>query len=356
MNTANVATTNRLSPLWLGLALAVGLMGAGFLWHHTQDTSSPSPPIRGITLDSPRPTPPETLPELQALGVTHVTCIPYGFSRDSSSVILNADARWYSESDAGIRALAAQADSLGMDLIIKPQIWIRGGGWTADLNFATEAGWQTWETSYHRFMMHYAELAADLDAALLVIGTELANPVRTRPAFWQQLIIDIRAVYNGKLTYAANWYDDYEHVPFWEDLDYIGIQAYFPLSDAEKPTLADLQAGWAPHKDAIHSLQQRVNRPVLFTEMGYRSIHFAAAEPWVWPKRTDSTPDVDHALALQADLYEAFFQTVWHEPWVAGTIIWKWHPGIEHSRHPRTLDFTPQNKPAEDVLAAWFRQ
>jgi hypothetical protein len=42
---------------------------------------------------------------------------------------------------------------------------------------------------------------------------------------------EIRKIYTGKLTYAANW-DDFDKVPFWKELDYIGIDAYFPLSDA----------------------------------------------------------------------------------------------------------------------------
>lgn len=340
--------------LWVGLALVVLLGSAGFIWQETQQDIPEKTWMKGVTLDAPRPTAVAALEELRQLGVTHITCIPYGFSREVQTIHLNNDARWYSESDAGIRTLAAQSDSLGMDLVIKPQLWIRGGVWSADIAFDTEAKWQAWETSYRRFMMHYAHLAEEVGAALLVVGTELGTAVQARPAFWRALIAEVRTVYSGKLTYAANWYNDYAHVPFWDALDYIGIQAYFPLSEAEQPTFADLQAGWEPHKGAIQALQARVQRPVLFTELGYRSIHFAAAEPWTWPKRDDTTPDLDHALTLQANLYEAFFQSLWHEPWFAGAIIWKWHPRVEQSRRPRTFDFTPQQKPAEDVIAAWF--
>jgi hypothetical protein len=35
-----------------------------------------------------------------------------------------------------------------------------------------------------------------------------------RPKYWQELILEIRKVYKGKLTYAANW-DEFKRVPFW---------------------------------------------------------------------------------------------------------------------------------------------
>ena len=66
---------------------------------------------------------------------------------------------------------------------------------------------------------------------ILCIATELSNPVRSRPRFWKSLIAEIRTVYNGKLTYAANWHGDYDVVELWPHRDYIGVNAYFPQTD-----------------------------------------------------------------------------------------------------------------------------
>ena len=56
---------------------------------------------------------------------------------------------------------------------------------------------------------------------------------------WVQLINKTRTIYKGQLTYAAN-YDNYHEVDFWEHLDFIGINAYFPLrSPTEKLPDAD---------------------------------------------------------------------------------------------------------------------
>jgi len=322
---------------------------------------SPDPPttptaerVQGVTLDARHKPPPTLLPELAALGATHVTVIPFAFQRrtDDPDFRTNYDARWYTEGDAGIRALARQADTLGLDLVLKPQVWIGGDGadqWSAHIGFDSEEAWRMWEAQYRDWALHYARLSAEIDAPLFVIGTELGRAVREREAFWRSLIADARAVYDGQLTYAANWYDDFEHVPFWDALDAVGIQAYFPLSDADAPTLDDLRAGWAAHEAAIEAVHRRTGKPILFTELGYRDVPFAAARPWEWPIRRApvETPDP----ALQARLFEAFFAEVWPEPWMAGAILWKWHPPGDRDR---TGDFTPQGKPAEAVIRDAF--
>ncbi len=338
------------SPGWLllggGVLLALVVLGL---------RSRPAPEarrIQGITLDARQPPEEALLARLDSLGVTHLTVIPYAFQPEHGipQIRHNPDGGWYSESDTGIRNLARKGTAHGIRLILKPQLWLRGGRWTADIAFDTEDAWQEWERAYARILLHYARLAEDIDAPLLVIGTELATPVRQREAFWRGLIRDLRAVYHGKLTYAANWYQDFEHVPFWDALDYVGVQAYFPLTETSDPSLEALKAGWKPHRMALAKVAKRTGKPILFTEIGYRSVAYAAAEPWRWPSRDEYghvAPDYD----LQARLYQAFFESCWSEPWLAGAIIWKWHP---EGGRPRDLNFTPQDKPAEAVLRTWF--
>ncbi len=43
------------------------------------------------------------------------------------------------------------------------------------------------------------------------------------------------------------------------------------------------------------------------------------------------------------------------EPWLAGAFVWKWYPDHERAGGPSHPGFTPQNKPAERVLQAWYR-
>jgi homoserine trans-succinylase len=65
-----------------------------------------------------------------------------------------------------------------------------------------------------------------------------------------------------KLTYAANW-DDFDKVPFWNELDYIGIDAYFPLSDATTHRCWNLDA-WQQHIKKIEKLQAKTKKNTLY--------------------------------------------------------------------------------------------
>ena len=310
--------------------------------------------IRAITLDARDRPDPALLDSLRDLGATHLTLVTFGFQRgiDATEIRMHTDGGWYSESDAGIRTLAQQAEARGMGLILKPHIWIGDYDGSEqnrqDIAFDTEAGWQAWTQQYRQLLMHYARLAQDVGAEVLVIGTELRGVVTGRPEFWRTLIDEVRAVYDGQLTYAANWYEEYEQVPFWDRLDYVGVQAYFPLTDAADPSVDALRRGWQPHIDALARVAKQADRPVLFTELGYRSVGYAAEEPWRWPERREQAAP---APELQARLYRAFFEAVAPQPWFAGAIVWKWHPTAE-GRRP--LGFTPQNKPAEQVLQNGF--
>ncbi len=309
--------------------------------------------VRSVTLDARNRPDSSLLVRLRDLGVTHITLVSFGWQEaaDATGIRVDTSDGWYSESHHGIRTLARQADALGMGVILKPHLWVGGYDEEQDrseIGFDTEADWARWEADYRRFLMLYARLATEVNADILVLGTELTRAATERPDFWRTLASDVRTVYDGKLTYAANWHKAYKQVQFWSALDYVGVQAYFPLTDAESPSLSALQDGWRRHQKALAQMHERTGRPVLLTEVGYRSATGAAEAPWVWPKRDDgATPD----STLQARCYRALLSTVGRAPWLKGGIIWKWHP-------PSEVDgptaFTPQGKPAEAVLRRWF--
>lgn len=311
--------------------------------------------IRSVTLDArDRPTD-AVLDDIAALGTTDITLIPFGFqsSAQTPSIRMHTDGGWYSESTVGIRDLTARARERGMGVILKPHIWI--GGYSADgqsrhtIGFETEDEWATWEAEYRTLLMYYARLAQEVDARVLVLGSELSRVARERPALWRGLAEAVRAEYDGDLTYAANWNDDLRKIPFWDALDYIGVQAYFPISEDDALlTHEELARGWDEHARMLADVSRSTDRPVLFTEIGYRSAPDAASAPWRWPEDDETeAPDPE----LQAACYRAFFHRLGDAPWLGGAIVWKWHPDPEGKR---PIGFTPQNKPAEDVLRQGF--
>jgi hypothetical protein len=62
---------------------------------------------------------------------------------------------------------------------------------------------------------------------------------------WRRVIAAVRGVTSARLTYAAN-FDAYQRVAFWDALDAIGIQAYFPLTDKATSASAPLRPRATP--------------------------------------------------------------------------------------------------------------
>ena len=82
---------------------------------------------------------------------------------------------------------------------------------------------------------------------MFCIGTEQGSSVKESPEYWLYLIEEVRKIYHGKITYAGNW-DNYKNCTFWNKLDYIGIDAYFPVTNAANPNSQQLSEGWTKWK------------------------------------------------------------------------------------------------------------
>jgi hypothetical protein len=292
------------------------------------------------------------VPIRQRVHADWVALTPYAFSwKDSTQIHFDTPRQWQGETTQGIIAYAKYARQQQLKLMIKPHLWIIRGGFTGKISFKSPNQWQAWAKSYEAYILHYAQLADSLKAELFCIGTELESFVKAQPQFWQQLIKKIRKVYQGKLTYAANW-DEYKRFPYWAMLDYIGIDAYFPLAKTATPTLAQLKAGWQPWLKEISKVQQQHRKPVLFTEFGYRSINHTARKPW-------ESGNYRQAVNLkgQTQALEALFQNLLPQPWFAGGFVWKWFDENAHQINPAThTGYSPQNKPAEKTIDSWYKK
>ena len=121
------------------------------------------------------------------------------------------------------------------------------------------------------------------------------------------------------MTYAANW-TDYERVPFWDALDVIGIQAYFPLTQERDPDAAELDAAWARRMAALRRYALTVGRRIVFTELGYNRSFLAPSEPW------QSHTDGPEAEPLQLACMRSALQAIEGESVVLGAFLWKWFP------------------------------
>ena len=286
------------------------------------------------------------------VNANYVALMPFGFlpNKNAPNVIFNSKRQWFGETKPGLIQYAKEFQEKKIQIMVKPQLWIARGEYTGFIEMKTEEDWKQLEKTYTNFILTYAKAAEEIQAELFCIGTELEKFIIQRPIFFQELVKNIRKVYSGKLTYAANW-DEFKRVPIWKYLDFIGIDAYFPLSEKENISVEDFQKGWQTHKSEIIRIQKQANKPVLFTEFGYRSVHFTAKEPWLF-NRVEGNVNLQN----QVNGLQAIYNEFWKEDWFAGGFVWKWF--VNHNNVGGKFDnrFTPQNKPAEKTLSKLYSQ
>lgn len=254
--------------------------------------------------------------------------------------------------DAGVIHAIQTAHDLGLKVMLKPHLDLFADPthWRGEIGefFTEEAQWDAWFESYQAFINHYAQIAADYDVEQFCIGTELDGTV-VEELRWRELITGtggIKSIYTGPLVYAAN--HTYNNVVmFWDALDYIGIDAYYVVAVTTTATVNDFKLGWTNPISFLANLADEWDKDIIFTEIGYRSIDGAGMAPWAY----EGNPALD--LQEQADLYQAFFETVYQEPWFAGVFWWSWDTNPMQGG-PCDRGYTPLDKPAETVLRQYF--
>lgn len=286
------------------------------------------------------------------LGANYAAVMPFGFIQDLAhpEIIFNTERQWFGETEKGVKQYAKNLHNNQIKVMLKPQLWVRGGEFTGFIKMAHEEDWKLLENSYSKFILDFAKIAEEAQIEIFCIGTELKSFIDERPDYWNQLIVDVKKIYKGKLTYAANW-NEYETTPFWDALDFIGIDGYFPLDSQQSPTLENTKKAWQTHKTEMKKYAVKHKKSILFTEFGYRSVDFAGRAPW-----TVDRVDQQVNLEAQSILTQALFEEFWHEDWFAGGFVWKWfhkHDAVGGKDDNR---FTPQNKPAEEIIRTFYKK
>jgi len=317
---------------------------------------SAQPKMNGLSFVAPpKAFTEDPMVDITAINANWIAVIPFGYSYKGKTFVRYNQTKfqWWGERPEGTKKTIELAHDAGLKVLLKPQIYVPGS-WPGDIDFDNEEDWKIWEADYSEYILEFAKIAADQQVELFCIGTEFKLALQKRPEFWKTLIVTIRGIYSGPLTYAANW-DEFFTVPpsFWQQLDYAGLDAYFPLNEDKTPSIKQLKKAWEPIKRKIIKRQSEIDRPIIFTEYGYMSIDGCAGKAWELEKERDQRSINQQA---QANAVEALFQSFWEEPWWAGGFIWKWFPKMEgHEGYP-DKDYTPQGKLSQTVLESWFRK
>ena len=313
----------------------------------------------------------DSLPSLAQTGANSIeTTLDYGIDVATSQVVADPN---YTDSLAALGATIAQAESLGLSVMVRPLIDFLNpteiapysvGDWRQDYQPNNVAAFFA---SYKQMIVQEAEVAQANGAQMLSIGAELDQLTGSQYlSYWTDIINSVRQVFTGALTYSASW-NTASEVSFWSQLNYEGVDNYVPLSNAPNPTLQDLVNGWLdpatqssnPGAYAVignespiqyfENLAAQSGKPLLFTELGYANDSGAAADP----SASGNSPDP----TLQAELYQAFFQA-WTQSGssaLTGVYFWEWDPNNSTSNVGPNIDsFSPQNSPALAQAIAGF--
>ncbi|MEM9598070.1 MAG: hypothetical protein AAGD06_27650 [Acidobacteriota bacterium] len=336
-----------LRPLALASALLLGMASPSS--SSTADPAAPSPArpfVKGMTVSCPTwgpvwgsPRMEESLAELGELGVEWVAIHPYAGVRRDGSI------RYTPAAELGFLSRAVElAEAAGIQMFWKPHLAYWGSfEWRGDIAFGDDkTRWRRFFDDYRAFIVDQAAFAEAAGVPLFAVGLEYESTTQ-HDAEWRRIIAEVRRVYSGRITYSANW-DRLGDVPFWDDLDLISVQGYFPLSAETYPTREAIGDGWNAPLKQLRTLSQRHGKPVLFAELGYDLSSVAATEPW----RTD-THDTRENRDLRRRLMEVALERLAAEPFIEGLFWWKWIPG-QRGYH----DFAMQHPDAREILRrAW---
>ncbi len=260
-----------------------------------------------------------TLEEVRELGAGWISIHPYARIEADGSLRHYEDLDAEAPPEYWVRPIR-EAHARGLKILIKPHLayWGSPFRWRGDIVFEEAAARQRFWRDYVRWIEMLAHSCRAADG--FVVGTEL-DRLLGHEREWRGLIRSVRSRTDAALTYAANW-TDFERVPFWDALDVIGIQAYFPLAEGpDAASEADLRASWRRWMTRIRRAAEKHDRNVVFTELGYNRSFRAPVQPW-----SDQT-DGPEAWLVAARCYRTAFEAIDAEPRVLGAFLWKWFPG-----------------------------
>jgi hypothetical protein len=292
------------------------------------------------------PTVERQLDALSRLGANAVSLMPFAFQRGPDRPELRFLNRGpASETDIGLIHAARAARARAIRVLWKPHVWVAGASWTGEIAMKSEADWTAWWHSYRRYVLHHALLARWAGADLFCVGVELSKTTG-REAEWRDLIAAVRLFYPGPVTYAANWYGDLETVRFWDRLDYVGVDAYFPLAEKPGAGKAELEQGARRVAERLARASRRFGKPLLLTEVGFA----AKKEAWMEPHVEGG----QYSEEDQATAYEALLAALDHQRWLAGAFVWKAFSAPGAAGRLET-DFRFQGRKAEEVIHRYYK-
>lgn len=293
----------------------------------------------------------DSLMQIKQLGADAVAIIPIGYSFNiHHPEIIGYRGEDLTMTREHLVRVIADAKTRGLKVMLNPHLWIGVhwgvGEWRGRVVMQSEEDWERWFDQYRSFITYFARIAQETGVDLFCVGSELEGTTQAHPDRWRDLIREVRGIYHGPCTYSANWGGEFETIEFWDELEYIGISAYFPVGAGDREArLAEA----ATVRDRLARLHAETGKPILFVEAGFQSQPGSGENPSQWTWKTDAPVDLEEQVLN----YEVYFQTFWPQPWFYGVYWWQWFADPEYGATQRS-GYPFRGKPAEQVVENWF--
>lgn len=282
----------------------------------------------------------QNMQHLKSLGANTVAFVPFIRQARAQDCEMAVDEHY---SVTRLQHAIEYAHQAGLHVVLKPQILLQDG-WAGDITLTSERGWSCWFSNYTARMVELAKVAEDSHAEMLVIGTEL-HKTESRPE-WRALTDTLRGVYRGPLSYIAHDVQDLATFSALDKLDSVAI-TYYPR--LEQHGIREQMKRLAKE---VREEAAKLKKPFWIAEVGITSRAGALENPWLWPEQAQKDALADPALQAQVlDGWLAELAGDWH----SGILIWNWYSDT-NAGGMKDLDFTIQNKPAEDAVSCHWKQ
>lgn len=274
-------------------------------------------------------------------------------------------------------ASVTMAESAGLNVAIFPRLQSNtaSGQFLAE-PIADSGWWDGWFERYRKFVIDYADLASQTNAAMLILGGPDITPALPGAVLtdgtpsgvpdnaneqWQSILSEVRSHYQGQIAWAVSYPYSGTPLPDWlESMDAIYLLFSAPLNESQSPTEGEIQDGLAQLLDEdILPLAEQTGKPIILA-LDYASADGAAAgciriaEECLPFSRFDQPAAAYDGIPVdlqeQVDIYSAALNAVNNREWITGFVS----RGFFYPAALQDASSSIHGKPASDVLWYWF--